>query len=121
MASFESGFKVVIGDNSGMGRNCSLPSNIVIGNDVMMAPNVFIFAMNHAFDSLDTPMNKQGVSVSKPAVIGNDVWIGRGIMVLPGCEISDGSIIAAGTVLTKDFPKYSIVGGNPSRLLKSRK
>ena len=54
-------------------------------------------------------------------VVGNDVWIGRDVLMMPGRTISDGSIIAGGCVLTKDFPEYSVVGGNPSKLIKSRK
>lgn len=63
----------------------------------------------------------QGMGESKRTIIGNDIWIGRDVLVMPGCKISDHSIIAGGCVLTKDFPKWSVVGGNPSRLLKTRK
>ena len=54
-------------------------------------------------------------------VIGNDVWIGRDVHMTPGRTIADGSIIAMASVLTKDFPPYSVVGGNPAKLIKSRK
>ncbi len=66
-------------------------------------------------------MGEQGFSPAKPTVIGSDVWIGRDVLMTPGRRISDGTIIAGGCVLTKDFPEYSIVGGNPSRLIRSRK
>ena len=54
-------------------------------------------------------------------IIGNDVWIGRDVHMTPGRTIADGSIIAMCAVLTKDFPPYSVVGGNPAKLIKSRK
>ena len=53
--------------------------------------------------------------------VEDDVWIGRGVFIMSGKKIKKGSILAAGTVLTKNFPEYSIIGGNPSRLIKSRK
>ena len=67
------------------------------------------------------PMLEQGYQESLTLTIEDDVWIGRDVLIMPGRTISQGSIIAGGCVLTKDFPPYSIVGGNPSRLIKSRK
>lgn len=121
LAKFGSGLDIEIGDNSGLGINCHVPSNTIIGNDVMMGPNCFILAHNHRFDRTDIPMWKQGFQEKKQTLIGNDVWIGRDVLIMPGRKIADGSIIAGGCVLTKDFPEYSIVGGNPSRLIKNRK
>ena len=121
MANFGSGLDIEIGDNSGLGKYCNVPSNTIIGDDVMMGPNCFILAHNHRFDRTDIPMCKQGFSGKKQVRIGNDVWIGRDVLIMPGRKIADGSIIAGGCVLTKDFPEYSIVGGNPSRLIKNRK
>ena len=120
-ASFGKGFDLEIGDNSGLGRFCHVPSNIKIGKDVMMAPNVFVFHLNHAFENTEIPMREQGVTSKEAVIIEDDVWIGRGVYIMPGKKIAKGSIIAAGTVLTKNFPEYSIIGGNPSKLIKSRK
>lgn len=111
-AFFGSGSLIEIGDNSGMGVNCHLPSNTKIGNNVMMAPNCYIFNMNHAFDRTDIPMCQQGSPLT--TIIEDDVWIGRGVMMTPGRVVKRGSVVAAGCVLCKDFPEYSIVGGNPS-------
>ena len=66
-------------------------------------------------------MTTQGVTNKEPVVIEDDVWIGRGVYIMPGKKIKKGSIVAAGTVLTKNFPEYSIIGGNPSKFIKSRK
>ncbi len=120
-ASFGSGREIEIGDNSGLGINSNVPSNIVIGNNVMMAPNCFILSQNHKFDRLDIPMIKQGASISKRTIIEDDVWIGRDVLMTPGRTIRTGTIIAARCVLAKDFPEYSIVGGNPSKLIRDRR
>ncbi|MEN9571749.1 MAG: hypothetical protein RL172_2980 [Bacteroidota bacterium] len=101
--------------------NAVVPGNIIIGSNVMMGVSVTIFGSNHAFDRTDIPMIEQGYKSYPPVIIEDDVWIGNNVIVLPGRIIKEGTIIAAGTVLTKDYPAYSIVGGNPSRLIKSRK
>ena len=119
-ASFGNGFELEIGDNSGIGRYCHIPPNIKIGKDVMMAPNVFIFHANHNTDRIDIPMRNQGMSLKEPVVIEDDVWIGRGVFIMAGKKVSRGSIIAAGSVVTKNFPQYNIIGGNPAKIIKSR-
>jgi maltose O-acetyltransferase len=91
-----------------------------MGKDIMMAPYVFILDINHEFKDVHVPMRLQGIKESKPCIIEDDVWIGRQVLITPGKHIKKGTIIAGGTVLTKDFPEYSIVGGNPSVLIKSR-
>ena len=120
-ACFGSGRDIEIGDNSGLGINCCIPSNTIIGNDVMMGPNCYILPHNHAFSRIDIPMIQQGNTPKLKTVIQDDVWIGRGVTMLPGRTIKIGTIVAACCVLTKDFPEYSIVGGNPARLIRSRK
>lgn len=121
LAWFGSGHNICIGNNSGLGVNCNVPSNIIIGNDVMMGPDCYILGSNHKFDRVDIPMNQQGMSIMSQTIIENDVWIGRGVLCTPGRHIRTGSIIGAGCVLCKDFPEYSVVGGNPSRLIRLRK
>lgn len=119
-ANFGSGFRLRIGDNSGIGVNCTVPGNIVIGKNVMMGPDCYVLSTNHSFDRTDLPMIQQGSTVQLDTVIEDDVWIGRQVIFTPGRTVKKGSIIAAGCVLSKDFDEYSIVGGNPSRFLKSR-
>ena len=119
-AYFGSGRNIQIGDNSGLGIRCHVPSNTQIGDNVMMGPNCHILAQNHRFDRTDIPMIKQGFSAAPPTIIEDDVWIGRDVLMTPGRHIRQGSIVAAGCVLCKDFPEYSIIGGNPSKLIKSR-
>ena len=119
-ARFGAGTKIRIVDNSGLGINCLIHNGSIIGKDVMMGPNCYIHERNHSFKRTDIPMRKQGYNESQPVVIEDDVWIGRDVTIMVGRHISKGSIIAANCVLTKDFPSYSIIGGNPSRLIKSR-
>ena len=112
---------VELGDNSGLGINCRVAGKTVIGNDVMMGPNVSIYPRNHAFDRTDIPMNMQGFSEEKPVTICDDVWIGGSAVILSGVTINSGAIVAAGAVVTKDVPPYAIVGGNPAKIIKFRK
>ncbi len=119
-ANFGNGYELRIGNNSGLGMNCVVPPNSVIGENVMMGPNCYVHSRNHSFSRTDIPMCQQGYTESYPLIIDDDVWIGRDVSILVGRHISKGSIIAANCVLTKDFPSYSIVGGNPGKLLKSR-
>ena len=111
---------ITIGDNSGIGSNSVIGRYTVIGNDVMMGPECIIYTRNHSFNRTDIPMNKQGMQDFKPVVIGNDVWIGARVTILPGVHIGDGTIIGAGAIVTKDVPQYSIVGGNPAKIIKYR-
>ena len=121
LAKFGSGVDIEIGENSGLGINCFIPSRTKIGRDVMMGPNCYIFASNHGFERTDIPMMFQGETTRKTTVIEDDVWIGRNVTMTPGRTIKKGSIIGACCLLSKDFPEYSVVGGNPSRLIKFRK
>lgn len=66
-------------------------------------------------------MRLQGYSQNKPIVIDDDVWIGRDVTIMVGRHIKKGTIVAACSVVTKDFPEYSIIGGNPAKLIKNRK
>lgn len=118
-AFFASGREIEIGDNSGLGINCRVTGPLVIGNDVMMGPNVMIFTQNHKNDRTDIPMRLQ-TAPKQPVKIGDDVWIGANAIILPGVTIGNGAIIAAGSVVTKDVPDYAVVGGNPARIIKYR-
>lgn len=116
----EFAYSVELGNNSGLGINCRISGKTVIGNNVMMGPNVCIFSKNHAFDRIDIPMNMQGMSEERPVMIEDDVWIGANVVILPGVTVSKGAIVGAGAVVTKDVPEYAIVGGNPAKVLEYR-
>ncbi|MFP3351028.1 CatB-related O-acetyltransferase [Pseudoalteromonas sp. SIMBA_153] len=112
--------KIKIGQGARINENVYLES-VKIGDDVMIAPNVSILSRMHEFESIELPMSLQGYKKEKKVIIGNDVWLGRNVVVLPGITIGNGAIIAAGSVVTKDVEPYSIVGGVPAELIKMRK
>ena len=105
MAMFGSGRELEIGDNSGIGQYCNVPSNIKIGRDVMMGPNCYILRQNHSFDRVDIPMRMQGFQSESnvKTVIEDDVWIGRGVLMTPGRHISKGTIVGGGQCYAKIF------------------
>ena len=93
--------------------------NIEIGDDCMIAPFVYIVDSDHGTD-INSKMNTQDNETSS-IKIGDDVWIGSNSVILPGVEIGNGSIIAAGSVVNKDVEEFSIYGGVPAKFLKKRK
>ncbi len=119
-AFFASGKDITIGNHSGLGIGCRVAGPLSIGDDVMMAPNVTIVTQNHETSDLTKPMRLQTAPKYK-VTIGNDVWIGANVIILPGITIGNGCIIAGGAVVTHDVPDYAVVGGNPARIIKSRK
>ena len=122
MAYFGNGKNVKIGDNSGIGINAHILNNTIIGKDVMMAPNCYMLESLHKIDSTDIPMRWQGnVNKREQVIIEDDVWIGRDVMIIGSKTIKKGSVVGARCLLTKNFPEYSVIGGNPSQLIKSRK
>lgn len=109
-----------IGRNSGIGVNCELQGKITIGDNVMMGPEVIIYTTHHKHDRIDIPMLEQGYEEDREVVIGNDVWIGRRVVIMPGIKIGDGAILGTCAVITKDVPAYSVVAGVPAKVLKYR-
>ncbi len=109
-----------IGDYSSIGPRSEIFGVVTIGNDVMMGPDVVIQTNNHKHDRTDIPMRLQGFEEPREVVIGDDVWIGQRVIILPGVTVGKGCIIAAGAVVTKDVPEYSVVAGVPARVVKSR-
>ena len=86
----------------------------------MMGPEVVIYTSGHKHDRLDIPMIEQGSSETYPVIIGNDVWIGRRAIIMPGVTIGDGVIIGAGAVVTKNVEPYVVVAGVPAKVVKKR-
>ncbi len=110
-----------IGNNSNIGPYCYIgcSGHIEIGNNVMMSPRVSIYAENHVFSRTDIPMKEQGVE-KQFVKIGDDCWIAANSIILAGVTIGKGSVIAAGSVVTKDIPPYSVAAGVPAQIIKQR-
>lgn len=110
-----------IGSNCYIGPNAVLGASggIAIGDNVLFGPNVTISSENHLFDSLLAPICKQGVR-RQGVTIESDCWIASGVTVLDGAMIGRGSVIAAGAVVTKSVPPYSVVAGVPGRVIRMR-
>lgn len=119
-AYFGKGSEIEIGDDSGIGAYCRIPDNIIIGNHVMMAPDILIIRNNHRYDLPDVPIGQQGPAPARPVVIEDNVWIGQRVLITPGRRIATGTVIAAGSVVTKDLQPDYIIGGNPAREIKPR-
>lgn len=108
-----------MGNHSVLGINCYISGDVTIGDHVLMGPNVSILTGNHNFKDKSRLIGEQG-SESRPVEIGNDVWIGCNCIILPGVHIADGCVIGAGAVVTKDTEPYTVVGGNPARIIGYR-
>lgn len=112
--------KVSLGDRSGLGVNSKVYGTCNIGSHVMMGEDVTIITRNHMHNRIDIPMMDQGFEEERPVTVGDDVWIGDRVIILPGVSIGDGCIIGAGSVVTKSIPPYSIAAGVPAKIIKSR-
>ena len=110
-----------IGNNVSINRNAVIRGYFKIGNDVAIAPNCTIIGANHNFQRTDIAIKQQGVSNRGGIIIEDDVWIGANCVVLDGVTIGKGSVIGAGSIVTKSIPPYSIAVGNPCKVIKSRK
>ncbi|QOX78547.1 acyltransferase [Trichlorobacter lovleyi] len=113
------------GSNVTIGKDCQVNENVfiqgaIIGDYVMIAPNVAILTATHNYTDIAKPMVYQGEEKGVTPVIENDVWIGRNVIIMPGVRLGMGSIIGSGAVVTKDVEPYSIMGGVPARLIRKR-
>lgn len=113
--------QVEIGDNSGVGVNCELVGKVIIGKNVMMGPEVIFYSINHEFRNKNLTIIEQGYQKEEPVVVEDDVWIGRRAIILPGVTIKKGTVVGAGAIVTKTFPEYSIIAGNPAKVIGERK
>lgn len=103
-----------------IGKNCLIYPGVSIGRYTMLAQNVQIIGADHRYDIPGIPITFSGRPKLDKTIIGQDVWIGANSIVLAGVTIGDGAIIAAGSVVTKDVPPFSIVGGVPAKMIKPR-
>lgn len=122
--SFKTNDEVIIfGDNCQINDYCHIAATerITFGNNVLIASKVYITDHDHGDTSLESlkinPINRP--IISKPVVIEDNVWIGEGAMILKGVNIGKNSIVAAGAVVTRDVPSFSVVVGVPARIIRT--
>ncbi len=119
----ESPFRCDYGDNISVGDNFYANYNLIIldnapvtiGDNVFIAPNVSIFTAGHP---LHPQARNSGYEYGRPIVIGNNVWIGGGVILLPGVTVGDNAVIAAGSVVGRDVPPGVVAAGNPCRVVR---
>ncbi|MBL1214496.1 MAG: acyltransferase [Ignavibacteriae bacterium] len=118
----EIGEGLIIGNNVGISQNAFIQVRglVEIGSNIMFGPNVSIFSENHSFTNSDELLVDQP-TIRKGVKIEDNVWIGANTTILDGVVIGHGSIVAAGSVVNKSVPKFSIVAGVPAKIIKTRK
>ena len=111
------GYNIEVGDNFFANYNFVVldGAKVTIGDNVFIAPNVALYTATHP---LDSARRNQGLEFAKPIVIESDVWIGGGVQVCPGVVIGRGAVIGAGSVVTKDVESYTVVAGNPAKVIR---
>lgn len=115
------GSKLKVGSNSQLGQNARLGGPITLGDFVMMGPDVVIMGVTHDISDITKPMiDPSNPSLEKPVLIGDNVWIGTRVIIMPGVTIGGNSIVGAGAVVTKSFGPNSIIGGVPAKFIKHR-
>lgn len=110
---------VVLGDDCSINTNAHIAGIVTMGNGVRIAAGASLLGFTHDVSDANVTVSKHPAT-SKGIKIGNDVCIGTNAVILDGISISDGCIIAAGSVVTKSFDKNQIIGGNPAKVLRSR-
>ena len=108
---------VIIGEDSLVGIGSVIIGPVTIGSSVIMAQHVVLSGLNHSYENVQIPIRDQPVTVG-PIHIDDACWIGANVTILAGVTIGRHSVVAGGSVVTRDVPAYTVVGGNPARVLK---
>jgi acetyltransferase-like isoleucine patch superfamily enzyme len=110
-----------MGRNVQFGPYCVISTDIVFGNSILMTGHVYFIGKNdHTYNVPEQLIWEGDRGIDKPTTIDDDVWIGYNSIILGGVSIGKGSIIAAGSVVTKDVPPCEVWGGNPAKKIKDR-
>lgn len=114
------GYNISVGENFFSNMNCVIldEAKVTIGDNVLFAPNVSLYTATHP---LDASLRSTGAEFAFPITIGDDVWLGGNVVVLPGVTIGDNSVIGAGSVVTKDIPSNVLAVGNPCKVVREIK
>ncbi|MDD4371675.1 MAG: acyltransferase [Anaerostipes sp.] len=120
MNIFDKKPEIIIGNNVHITRNLTLQCarRIWIGNDVLLASDIFITDYNHGMNPLKKNYLDNELSVSDGVIIKDGVWIGNDVLIMPGVTVGEKSIIGAGSTVTKNIPPYCIAVGNPARVIE---
>lgn len=112
--------RLKIGNNTDVGNNAFIVANnqVEIGEDVIMAPYVYISDHIHSYEDVNKSLHEQPLSQNGYVLIGNNVFLGIKSSILPNVKIGDHSVVGANAVVTKDVPPYCVVVGNPARIIK---
>jgi maltose O-acetyltransferase len=113
------GRHISLGTGSGLGMG-SHAYGVIIGDHVIVGPNVVFLKDNHRYDDPTSPIQVQGRTAIALPVIEDGAWIGERAIILPGRRVGKGAIVGAGAVVTRDVADYEIVGGNPAREIGRR-
>lgn len=111
------GYNIKLGKNFYSNYNCTMLdcAPIIIGDNVMFAPNVSLFTAAHP---LDAELRNTGIEFAMPITIGNNVWIGGNAVIMPNVTIGNNTVIGAGSVVTRNIPDNCIAAGNPCKVLR---
>ena len=114
------GHHVHFGSYIYLNSNCTLvdDGHIYIGDRVMFGPNVTVATANHP---LEPELRAKGLQYNRDVVIGENVWIGAGVIIVPGVKIGKNSVIGAGSIVTRDIPENVLAVGNPCRVIREIK
>lgn len=113
---------ITLGDRVQFGPYCDVQCDLEVGDSVLFAPHVAIVGRNdHQIDLPDTLIWDSPRGEDKKVRIGNDCWIGYGVIILSGVSIGDGAVVAAGSVVTKDVPPKAVAAGCPAQIVRYRK
>ena len=114
------GINISVGDNVYLNTNCVFLdcAEIKIGNNVMFGPGVHIYTAYHSIKPNERFVNNKIIDIAAPVSIGNNVWIGGNVTILPNVKIGDNVTIGAGSVVTKNIPANVVVAGNPCKIIK---
>lgn len=108
---------VKIGSDVRIGISNVIIGPVTIGSHVILAQNIVVSGLNHGYEEVTIPIHQQKCT-TKEIFIGDESWIGANAVIVAGVRIGKHAIVAAGSVVTKDVPEFSIVAGNPARLIK---
>ena len=108
---------ISIGESSRVGISSVIIGPVQIGTQVILAQNVVMSGLNHSYEDVTMPIRQQAVT-TRPIVIEDECWIGANAVITAGVRVGQHSVVAGGSVVTKNVPPYSVVAGNPARVIK---